>query len=339
MRTRTSWLWVIALALLIAAASALYAWQWLQVRPTITTDVIYEVPRGTGFSAIARDLQAKGMLEHPRLWSLWARKRGVTGAIKAGEYALRPGLTPDALLNVLTSGQVILHSITIVEGTTYRDLRAELRKRPDVKQTLNGVSDTQLMQRLGLDGVHPEGQFFPDTYQYAKGTTDVELLGVAQRRMQRELAAAWEARDPALELKTPYEALILASIVEKETALSSERPLIAGVFLDRLNIGMKLQTDPTVIYGIGEQYDGDIRRRDLLRDTPYNTYTRDGLPPTPICLPGAAALQAVAKPQRSGALFFVATGRGDGSHYFSKTLAEHNRALAQYLKTLRAARN
>jgi UPF0755 protein len=191
---------------------------------------------------------------------------------------------------------------------------------------------------LNLQGVHPEGRFFPDTFQFAKGTSDLEILAMAQRRMQRELDAVWAARSDNLPLTDPAEALILASIVEKETALGSERPIIAGVFLRRLELGMRLQTDPTVIYGMGEQYDGNIRRADLLRDTPYNTYTRTGLPPTPICLPGAAALRAAVNPEHSGALYFVASGKGDGSHYFSSNLVEHNLAVQRFLKTLRAQR-
>ena len=192
------------------------------------------------------------------------------------------------------------------------------------------------MRALGQPDVHPEGQFFPDTYRFARNTTDIELLGMAFRRMQQEVKTAWEARAKDLPLASAYEALILASIIEKETALDTERPQIAGVFVERLRRGMRLQTDPTVIYGMMNAYDGNIRRADLLRDTPYNTYTRAGLPPTPIALPGLDSLRAAVNPQSSGALFFVATGNGDGSHYFSRTLAEHNAAVKRYLQKLRS---
>jgi UPF0755 protein len=191
------------------------------------------------------------------------------------------------------------------------------------------------MRQLDRAGTHPEGQFFPDTYRFPKGTSDVEILRIASERMRKELEAAWAGRERELPLATAYEALIMASIVEKETALASERPIIAGVFIERLRKGMRLQTDPTVIYGLGESFDGNIRKADLQHDTPYNTYTRAGLPPTPICLPSAAALDAAVHPKETGAVFFVATGKGDGSHYFSRTLEEHNAALRLYLKTLR----
>jgi UPF0755 protein len=284
---------------------------------------------------IANELRQAGWLQHPRIWAWWARYHQLGGKIKAGEYALAPGQSPDQLLLLLTSGNVILHGLTIVEGSTYAELRGAIAQRSDIKHTLKNVSDAAVMQALGLPDVHPEAQFFPDTYQFAKGISDIELLRIAQQRMQRELATAWAGRAPDLLLHSPYEALILASIVEKETALASERPLIAGVFVERLSRGMLLQTDPTVIYGLGEQYDGNLHKADLLRDTPYNTYTRVGLTPTPICLPGAAALRAAVNPQRTKALYFVATGKGDGSHYFSRDLNEHNSAVQRYLATLR----
>jgi UPF0755 protein len=274
-------------------------------------------------------------LQHPRIWALWARYQRLGSKIKAGEYALAPGSSPEQLLQLLTSGDVMLRSLTIVEGSTYAELRRAIDKRTDIKHTLNDLSDAELMQLLGSAERHPEAQFFPDTYQFAKGIADIDILRMAQQRMQRELAAAWATRAPGLLLNSPYEALILASIVEKETALASERPLIAGVFIERLSRGMLLQTDPTVIYGLGANYDGNLRKVDLLRDTPYNTYTRTGLTPTPICLPGAAALRAAVNPQRTGALYFVATGKGDGSHYFSRNLNEHNAAVQRYLSTLR----
>lgn len=331
---------VIGLIVLLFIGTALalsaYAWHWLHQPIATVSASSFEVVRGASVSRIASDLQQAGWLRHPRVWTLWARYQNLSGKLKAGEYALAPGLTPEQLLNLLSSGNVILHSVTIVEGSTYADLRRALAKRDDLKHTIHNLSDTELMRALGMAEVHPEAQFFPDTYQFAKGSSDLDILSMAAQRMQRELAAAWAARAPDLILSSPYEALILASIVEKETALASERPMIAGVFAERLGRGMLLQTDPTIIYGLGQSFDGNLRKADLLRDTPYNTYTRTGLPPTPICLPGAAALRAAVNPQRTGALFFVATGKGDGSHYFSRGLTEHNAAVQRYLNKLRA---
>jgi UPF0755 protein len=255
--------------------------------------------------------------------------------LKAGEYDLQPGLTPRGLLALLSSGQVLLHSITFIEGSTFADVRNALVANDAVRNDNGSRSDADIMRALGEPELHPEGQFFPDTYRFPRGTTDLELLTIAHRRLQDELRKAWEHRAPALPFASSYEALTLASIVEKETALERERAQIAGVFVERLRRGMRLQTDPTVIYGMGVAYDGNIRRTDLSRDTPYNTYTRPGLPPTPIALPGLASLQAAVQPDVSGALFFVATGAGDGSHFFSKTLAEHNSAVKRYLRELR----
>lgn len=335
MRRRTIIALFLVGVLLTGAAAASYAWRWLH-QPVLTgTGGSFEVMRGASASSVAQQLQAAGWLRHPRLWVLWARQQQLSNKLKAGEYALAAGLSPDQLLRLLTSGNVVLHSLTIVEGSTYAELRRTLAQRRDIQQTIGERSDAELMAALGVVEAHPEAQFFPDTYQFAKGTSDLDILRIAQQRMQRELASAWAARAADLPLTDAYQALILASIIEKETALASERPLIAGVFIERLVQGMRLQTDPTVIYGLGAGYDGNLRKADLLRDTPYNTYTRDGLTPTPICLPGAAALRAAVNPQRTGALYFVATGKGDGSHYFSRNLNEHNAAVQRYLKTLR----
>ncbi len=324
--------WLLLLCLLGAAALSAYAWHWLHQPVTTVQADTFEVARGASVNSIARQLHSAGWLRHPRIWSLWARHQQLSGKLKAGEYALTPGLSPQQLLQLLSSGDVILRSLTVVEGSTYADLRRALAQRTDIKHILNGLSDREIMQALGLPGIHPEAQFFPDTYQFAKSSSDMDILRMAQQRMQRELATAWAQRADDLVLSTVYEALILASIIEKETALASERPLIAGVFAERLARGMLLQTDPTVIYGLGDSYDGNLRKVDLRRDTPYNTYTRAGLPPTPICLPGAAALHAAVNPQRTGALYFVATGNGDGSHYFSRNYIEHQAALQRYLR-------
>jgi len=320
----------------IAAVAAWWGHRWLlQPIAQLTQPVIFEVPRGASLRAVAAELHTRGLLEQPQIWTLWARATGRSAALKAGEYQLLPGVTPDGLLQQLGSGAVLLHSITFIEGSTFADMRAALGRNESIRLTLQTASPEDVMRELGEPGVHAEGQFFPDTYHFARGTTDKELMTIAHRRMQEELRTAWNARATDLPLGGSYEALILASIVEKETALDSERPLIAGVFVERLRRGMRLQTDPTVIYGIGAAYDGNIRRTDLVTDTPYNTYTRAGLPPTPIALPGLHSLSAAVNPQVTGAIFFVATGKGDGSHYFSSTLSEHEAAVQRYLRTLR----
>jgi UPF0755 protein len=234
----------------------------------------------------------------------------------------------------LVAGKVFLHQLTVVEGWRFTELLQAVRTHPAIRAgTLDGAG---IMAELGEPGVHPEGQFFPDTYYFPSGTTDIELLRTAHQALRAHLDTAWEARQADIALQNPYEALILASIIEKETALPAERRLISGVFNQRLRRNMRLQTDPTVIYGLGETFDGDLRRRDLDRDTPYNTYTRGGLPPTPIALPGSASLEAAVTPEATDALFFVATGRGDGSHYFSATLEQHEQAQREYLKQLRS---
>ncbi len=326
------------LIVLAVAALAVMAWRantWLQMPIAGLHEVsVFEVEKGASLRTVATQLNRRGWLDRPDVWIAWARLTNRQGDLKAGEYALAPGQTPRSLLDTLSSGQVILHALTFIEGSRFADMRRLVSADASIEQTLAGRSGDDIMQSLGAAGVHPEGQFFPDTYHFPRGTSDLELLRMAYRRMQRELDAAWESRAPDLPLATKYEALILASIIEKETALDSERAKIGGVFIERLKRGMRLQTDPTVIYGI-ENYDGNIRRSDLLRDTPYNTYTRSGLPPSPIALPGSASLRAAVQPEKTNALFFVATGKGDGSHYFSATLAEHNAAVQRYLRQLR----
>jgi len=330
---------MLLLIVLAAVGLAVLAWwgnNWLRTPiAALDAQIVFEIPRGASVRSIANDLERRGLLDQPQLWSYWARLSGRATGLKAGEYALNPGLTPESLLTLLNSGQVILHSITFVEGATFADIRRLLSKDEAVDSKYAKAGDDDVMRALEAPGVHPEGQFFPDTYRFPRATTDLELLKMAYRRMQDELKAAWEARAPDLPLASQYEALILASIVEKETALESERPLIAGVFVERLRRGMRLQTDPTVIYGMGTTYAGNIRRVDLLNDTPYNTYTRTGLPPTPIALPGFESLRAAVNPKMSGAIFFVATGQGDGSHFFSATLDEHEAAVQRYLRRLR----
>ncbi|MET0660980.1 MAG: endolytic transglycosylase MltG [Steroidobacteraceae bacterium] len=331
---------VLVLGVLIGIAvfaSGVYAQRWLHAPlRTLQDPVAYELPKGRSMRALAQDLAARGILDRPRVWELWARYTGDASRLRAGEYALTPGLTPVQLLKLFTSGEVILHSVTLIEGTNIRELRAALARNTSLRSLTAGMSNEELMAALNERGVHPEGQFFPDTYRFPRGTSDLDILKIAHRRLQTELAARWAQRASDLPLASPYEALILASIVEKETALDRERPLIAGVFVQRLRRGMRLQTDPTVIYGLQEAYDGNIRRADLTRDTPYNTYTRAGLPPTPIAIVGAASLDAAVRPEATDALFFVATGEPDGSHYFSRTNDEHQAAVQRYLRKLRS---
>ncbi len=327
---------LLLLAIVATAALAWWGHQWLQ-KPiaSLTEPRIFEVPKGASLRTVASSLNDNGLLDQPELWTAWARITKRAHSVKAGEYELPPGLTPSGLLDLLNSGAVLLHSITFIEGSTFADMRKALAQDPSVLSKYATRAPEDVMRALGQPDLHPEGQFFPDTYRFPRNTTDIELLGMAFRRMQQELSKAWETRAKDLPLAGPYEALILASIIEKETALDTERPQIAGVFIERLRRGMRLQTDPTVIYGMMAKYDGNIRRTDLLRDTPYNTYTRAGLPPTPIALPGLDSLRAAVQPDATGALFFVATGNGDGSHYFSRTLAEHNAAVKRYLQKLR----
>ena len=327
-----------AAGLLLLAGGA--AWtmfaRWLDAPLAVgAAPVILEIPRGQPLIATARDLAGRGVLEHPRWLLLYARATGADARIKAGEYEVPAGTTPRSLLALLESGKVVQHAVTVVEGWTFRDLRRALEAEPLLDNTLAGRSDAEVMAALGEPDVAPEGLFFPDTYLFGKGATDLGILRQARERMRRELDAAWAGRAEDLPFGTPYEALILASIVEKETALAPERPRIAGVFVERLRIGMRLQTDPTVIYGLGAGYDGNLRRADLERDGPYNTYTRAGLPPTPIALPGADALRAAVRPDERGELYFVATGLPDGSHEFSRTLAQHEEAVRRYLKRYR----
>jgi UPF0755 protein len=325
---------LLAAAVGIAVAAAV---QWYRTPiAALSGHVTVEVAPGEGLSAVAQKLATLGIVDRPRLWTLFGRYEGLATKLRAGEYALEPGLSPAGVLDLLVSGRVVLHSITIVEGWRFDQALAAVRAAPTVRPTLDEATPEQIMTALGARGVHPEGQLFPDTYLVARGTTDLDVLRLAHERLQKELAAAWGARLEGLPLRDPYQALILASIVEKETGAPDERPLIAGVFVNRLRLGMRLQTDPTVIYGIGPGFDGDIRSRDLRTDTPYNTYTRAGLPPTPIALVGRGALEAATRPLATDALFFVATGLGDGRHVFSKTYAEHGRAVEQMLARQRA---
>jgi UPF0755 protein len=323
------------LFVLILAAGFLAAGFWLDYQRFLETPLqleetpaVIEVPRGASIRQVAKALTAKGAIQHPYYFVALAMRRGDAARIKAGEFELRQGMGPAELLDAIVAGKVIQYPITLVEGWTFRQAVDTVAKDGRFHGDIGSLSDEALMERLGRPGELPEGRLFPDTYSFPRRTAALDVLRRALERMEQVLAEEWESRAEGLPIETPYQALILASIVEKETAVPSERPDIAGVFVRRLEKGMKLQTDPTVIYGMGARYDGNIRRTDLNEATPYNTYVIDGLPPTPIALPGREAIHAVLHPAEGDSLYFVA--RGDGSHQFSATLDEHNRAVRRY---------
>jgi len=312
--------------LVLALAGA--AWWWLHAPlPMGEAAIELAIEPGTSPRGVARDVQAAGVRTDARLLYWWFRLSGQSRLIKAGNYEIAPGSTPLGLLDKLVRGDETLRALTLVEGWNFRQVRAALATA-ELKPDSAALGEAALMERLGRTGVAAEGRFFPDTYTYAKGASDLTVLRRALHAMDRQLAAAWEQRAADTPLKTPDEALVLASIVEKETGREADRALVAGVFTNRLRASMLLQTDPTVIYGLGERFDGNLRKRDLQTDTPYNTYTRTGLPPTPISMPGKASLLAAVQPERTKALYFVA--RGDGSSHFSSSLDEHNRAVGRY---------
>jgi UPF0755 protein len=290
--------------------------------------LLIQVVPGQSLREVSTDLAARRVLDSAWTLTLFGRLTGDASRLKAGEYRIVPGTTPAELLRLLVTGSVVQHSLTVVEGWTFRRLREALAGHEALEHTLEGVGDPGVMALLGRAGVHPEGRFLPETYFFPRGTPDLEVLRRALRHMDSFLADAWRSRAPDLPLSSPDAALVLASIVEKETGRAEERRRIAGVFVRRLRRAMPLQADPTVIYGLGDDFDGDIRRADLRRDTPYNTYVRAGLPPTPIALPGRQSILAALDPEPGEAIYFVA--RGDGSHHFSDTLAEHQRAVARY---------
>jgi UPF0755 protein len=301
----------------------------LQLQPGVQV-IDLEIEPGSSANVVAETVVESGVRVPTVLLQGWFRLSGQARQIKAGSYEITPGMTPRTLLSMLVRGEEALRSITLVEGWNFRQVRAALQKAEDLGQETSALPPETIMEQLGKPGIHPEGRFFPDTYTYAKGSSDLAVLKRAARAMDRRLQAAWALRVPGTPLKTPEEALILASIVEKETGKPSDRAMIGGVFSNRLRIGMLLQTDPTVIYGLGDRFDGNLRKRDLLADTPYNTYTRAGLPPTPIAMPSRAALLAAVQPAATDALYFVA--RGDGTSHFSSTLDEHNRAVNKYIR-------
>lgn len=296
--------------------------------PPEDAEEILEIDPGTSVGLIANRLAEDGWIERPFYFRLTARYTDTATRIQAGEYRLERGQSPYRLLARLVDGDVIHYRLAIIEGWTFDRMRAAVEGHEAVNVTLADASGEEIMEQLGREGEHPEGWFYPDTYSFARGTTDLEIYRQAHRRMARILEDEWENRADDAPVDTPYEALILASIVERETGVAAERTRVAGVFAERLDIGMRLQTDPTVIYGLGDTYTGRLRYRDLNRDTPYNTYTRKGLTPTPIAMPGREAIHAALHPDRRGEYYFVATG--DGGHVFSKTLQEHNEAVIKY---------
>lgn len=302
----------------------------LRPLPAPGLPVEFTLNQGSSLTTVARQLEEQGLLENPRLFVLFARLMGRAEKIKAGVYQLDHAVSRLELLDIITRGDASKSQLTVIEGWNFRQLRGALNASRNLKHDTLAWSDSEILQRIGATEAHPEGLFFPDTYYVAAGSSDIELLKLAYRMMRQHLNTAWLSRDADLPLETPYQALVLASLVEKETGTPADRSMIAGVFTNRLRLRMMLQTDPAVIYGLGDKFDGNLRRRDLLRDTPYNTYTRNGLPPTPISLPGRDALNAVLHPAKTDALYFVA--RGDGSSKFSNNLDAHNRAVNQYQK-------
>ncbi|MBL1433399.1 MAG: aminodeoxychorismate lyase [Gammaproteobacteria bacterium] len=324
----------IASVLLIVCSIAL-AWLVMDVRNFLNTPfdfggdgVRYIIKPNDTVHSIAKSLKTRGILNEPYYLIGLAKWNRVAGKIKVGEYQIPRNIKPEVLLNLLVSGDVIQHSLTLIEGWTFAEVMNTVNDNQHLTHTLNDYSVAEIMDRLGLMGQHPEGRFYPDTYHFTQGTTDLEFLKRCYRQMESILATEWQGRSKNIPLKSAYEALILASIIERETNVDAERAQVAGVFTRRLQRNMRLQTDPTVIYGLGKEFDGNIRRKDLRRDTPYNTYVHKGLPPTPIAMPSAKSIHAALHPDKGKSIYFVA--KGDGAHYFSDTLQEHNDAVRKY---------
>jgi len=293
-----------------------------------TESIDFDIEAGSRFRGVSKQLVAQAALKESVSFELLARALGQASDLKAGIYIIKNGTTPLELLDQITSGTTGQAGVTFIEGWTFAQMRQALNENDAVKHMTMSETDAQILREIGAQETLPEGLFFPDTYFFAPNTSDRDILKRAYTTMQNKINKAWAEKSEGLPYQTPYQALIMASIVEKETGRASERPQIAGVFINRLKVGMRLQTDPTVIYGLGEKFDGNLRKQDLLTDTAYNTYTRDGLPPTPIAMPGLGAIQAAMHPAQTKALYFV--GKGDGSHAFSATLTEHNNAVIRY---------
>ena len=322
---KRAFLWLVIFAIAGGAWTAHYLTTPI---PLPTTPFEFNVKAGSSLRGVAQQLAQAGALKQPFLFTWVGHLSGRGATIKAGNYTLDAGITPWDLLQKLTKGQVTQTKVKFIEGWTFKQIRQVLNQTSGLRHDTQALSEEEIMAKLGAPNQHPEGRFFPDTYFFSHGMSDLTILSRAHKLMQTHLDAEWRAREPNLPYATPEEALIMASIVEKETGQAAERPMIAGVFVNRLRSGMLLQTDPTVIYGMGESFDGNLRRRDLLADTPYNTYTRAGLPPTPIAMPGLGSLQAALHPAKTRAIYFVA--RGNGLHQFSETLAQHNQAVNRY---------
>ncbi len=324
---------LIFLGVLLLIALAAAGWGWMEYqkelsRPVVASQQFFEIRKGDSVNKIIMNLKKQQIPVNFYWFKLTAYHKQLAHKLKAGEYELKAGLTTPQLLSLFAQGKTRQYSITFPEGWSFKQIRQKIANDPYLRQTLLGIDDETLMSRLEADYKHPEGLFFPDTYFFDRNTSDFTLLKRAYEKMQKVLQQQWEGREEGLPLENPYQALILASIIEKETGAAAERTLIGGVFTRRLKIGMKLQTDPTVIYGMGDNYKGDIRYKDLREATPYNTYVIDGLPPTPIAMPGKEAIHAALHPAKGDALYFVS--RGDGTHVFSATLAEHNKAVNKY---------
>ncbi|HZM36879.1 MAG TPA: endolytic transglycosylase MltG [Burkholderiales bacterium] len=320
---------LVALLLLVVVAVGGYA-TWYVASPVSMSRLPAEVeiPRGAGLRTAIEQLERGGVAVRGAEFEVLARLLGRERAIKAGNYQFTQPLTPIDLLNKLTRGDVTQAEVRLIEGWTFAQFRAALDASPDLRHDTAGLTEGEVLAQLEIQESHPEGLFFPDTYLFAKGASDLTVLRRAYRAMQRHLNEEWARRAPDVPLGSPYEALIMASIIEKETGKAGERDLIGGVFANRLRIGMRLQTDPTIIYGLGARFDGNLKRNHLEDDGPYNTYTRAGLPPTPIAMPGLASIRSAVRPAKTEALYFVS--RGDGSSHFSRTMDEHNRAVSRY---------
>lgn len=321
-------LFVAAVAFAVLCASMLAYWAYQPITGAGTAPIPFVIKSGSSVKSSADQIATAGVPVNPTLLHLLARLSGQSTKLKAGNYELKPGTTPIALIDQLVRGEFAQEAIAIIEGWTFKQMRQAIDAHPSIRHDTAGLSDKDLMAKIASDFKTAEGLFFPDTYLFAKGASDIQIYKQAHALLLRRLDDAWSKRESGLPYKTPYEALIMASIIEKETGQRSERNMIAAVFVNRLKRGMLLQTDPTVIYGMGETFNGNIRRKDLEKDTPYNTYTRTGLPPTPIALPGSESLHAALNPARSDVLYFVS--RGNGTSEFSNNLADHNRAVNKY---------
>ncbi len=334
MRARLKRLALALLGMAMLAGAALYGYATYQVR-FVSAPLTYDLKFGANLRTVARELAAMGVVKQPLLFEILGRLRGDAPNIKAGNYEFESPLSPLALLRKMTRGDASQAAVRFIEGWTFRQVRQALDVHGALAHDTRGLSDEAIAHKLGIADGRPEGWIYPESYHFVRGTSDLAVLRRAHRLMQKQLRLQWDQRNAAVPLNSPYEALILASLVEKETGKAADRPLVSSVLVNRLRLGMKLQTDPTVIYGMGMSYNGNLRRRDLQTDTPWNTYTRPGLPPTPIAMPGLAALQAALNPPASSLLYFVA--RGDGSSQFSQSLDEHNAAVTRYIRANRNA--